>query len=430
MGVHTNFRIAALGAAAFAGLLAATAAPVRAQEVVFLSTQLRPIEEAQKVRGAILKGGPKTAYVTEEPAPFVVRARAEQQAGKVSASLYGAGHGEMAPLAGTLEPLDDVVAKLKDRGFPQGLVDAGKFGTGNVLMIPWMQASYVLVVNKQALPFLPAGANVEALTFDQLAQWGKAIQEKTGKRMLGFPAGPKGLMNRFLQGSLVPAYAASTVTEFRSAEAEKGWTDLKALWASVNPNSTSYDFMQEPLLAGDVWIAWDHVARVKEALTAAPNDYVVVPSPAGPKGRGAMVVLAGLSIPKGAPDRAGAVALIEHLTKPETQAITAAEVGFFPVVSAKLPGDLPPGVKLIADGLAKTQASKDLVNVLLPVGLGDKGGEFNKVYIDTFQRVVLKGEPVRAVLDSQAEALKAVIAASKAPCWAPDAASDGPCPVK
>ena len=59
------------------------------------------------------------------------------------------------------------------------------------------------------------------------------------------------------------------VTEFRSAEAEAMWTEFKALWATVNPNSTSYDFMQEPLLAGEVWIAWDHIARVKDALPAA-----------------------------------------------------------------------------------------------------------------------------------------------------------------
>lgn len=430
MNIRTGGRILAAAVVVAGAAVAAAPRPVAAQELVFLSTQLRPIEEAQKVRGAILKGGPKATYVVDEPSPFVVRARAEQQAGKVTASLYGAGHGEMSPLVGSLESLDDVAQKLAGRGFPQGLLDAGKFGTGTQLMIPWMQASYVLVINKQALPFMPAGANPETLTFEQLAAWGKAIQDKTGKRVVGFPAGPKGLMNRFLQGTLVPGYTGSMVTRFRSAEAEQAWTEFKALWASVNPNSTAYDFMQEPLMAGEVWIAWDHVARVKEALAAAPGDYLVVPSPAGPKGRGSMVVLAGLSIPKGAPDRAGAVALIEHLTKPETQIVTAAEVGFFPVVKATLPADLSPGVKLISEGLAKTAAAKDALSVLLPVGLGDKGGEFNKVYVDTFQRIVLKGEPVRAVLDAQAEALKTVIAASKAPCWAPDKASDGPCPVE
>ena len=77
--------------------------------------------------------------------------------------------------------------------------------------------------------------------------------------------------------------------------------------------------MQEPLLGGEVWIAWDHIARVKEALAAMPDKFLVVPPPAGPKGRAYMPVIAGLGIAKGAPNRAGAVALIEHLTKPATQ---------------------------------------------------------------------------------------------------------------
>ena len=59
---------------------------------------------------------------------------------------------------------------------------------------------------------------------------------------------------------------------------------LKALWQTVNPNSANYDFMQEPLQGGEVWLAFDHVARLKEALLAKPDDFVTFPAPAGPKG--------------------------------------------------------------------------------------------------------------------------------------------------
>ncbi len=81
---------------------------------MFLSTQLRPIEEAQKVRDVILKGAPKTTYVTEEPPQLTVRMKAEQDAGKHTVSLVGALHGELQPLVpmGALEPIDDVAAKL------------------------------------------------------------------------------------------------------------------------------------------------------------------------------------------------------------------------------------------------------------------------------------------------------------------------------
>jgi multiple sugar transport system substrate-binding protein len=426
-----QFAIVLAGSLAAALLSSAVATPASAEDLVFLSTQLRPIEEAQKVRDMVLKGAPKTTYVVDEPSPFAVRVKAEVEANKHTIGVMGALHGELQPLApmGALDAIDDVAAKVANRGIPAGLMSLGKLGGDKQLYIPWMQATYVLVVKKDALPYLPAGADVNALTYDQLSAWGKAIADKTGQRRLGFPAGPKGLFPRFLQGNLYPSYTASMVSEFRSADAEKMWTDFKALWASVNPNASSYDFMQEPLQAGEVWIAWDHIARVKEALTAEPDSYLVVPPPAGPKGRAYMPVVAGLAIAKGAPDRASAVALIEHLTKPETQLLVARELGFFPVVDAKLPPDLSPGVKLLADGIAKTQGAKDALVALLPVGLGDKGGEFNKVFLDTFQRIVQRNEPVRATLDAQAEVMRGIIGATKAPCWAPDKASTGPCPV-
>lgn len=419
----------ALVAMAAGAMLAAPAA--KAQDLVFLSTQLRPIDEAQKVREVLLKGAPKTTYVVEEPPQFAVRMKAEQAAGKRTISLMGALHGELQPLApaGALDPIDDVAARLGGSGIPAGLMELGKLGSQTQQYIPWMQATYVLVIDRKALPFLPAGADVNALTYEQLAAWGKAIQDKTGQRRVGFPAGPKGLFARFVQGNLVPSYTGSMVTEFRSPEAEKGWSDFKAVWATVNPNANNYNFMQEPLMAGEVWIAWDHIARVKDALTAQPDQYLVVPPPAGAKGRAYMPVVAGLSIAKDAPNRAQAAAVIEHLLKPATQLATAVEVGFFPVVDAPLPANLPAGVKLLADGIAKTQGAKDAIVALLPVGLGDKGGEFNKVYFDAFQRIVLRGEPIRAVLDAEAGNLRNLMTQTGAPCWAPDKPSQGACPV-
>lgn len=417
---------------ASAGALLLTANLAAAQDVNFLSTQLRPVEEAQKVRQVLLKGVPgKVSYLVEEPPQFDVRMKAEGKAGKRTISLAGALHGELQPLvtSGDIEPIDDIAAKLADRGIPQGLMELGKLGTGKQVYIPWMQATYIMVARKEALASLPAGADVNALTYDQLEAWGKALTEKTGKRLIGFPAGPKGLMPRFYQGYLYPSFTGGVVTPFRSAEAEAMWGKFKNLWRYVNPNSTSYDFMQEPLMAGEVWVAFDHVARVKDALVQEPDKYVTFPAPAGPKGRGYMPVIAGLAIPKGAPDRAGAAAVIEHLSKPETQVKTAAEVGFFPVVKADLPADLSPGIKLIAEGVAKTQGAKDALPALLPIGLGDKGGEFNKVFSDSFQRIVLRGENPRAVLDAQAAVLKGLMETTKAPCWAPDKPSEGACPV-
>ena len=420
-----------------AALLSAIAAAARAADLVFLSTQLRPIEEAQKMRNLILKDFPrKVDYVTEQPAQLPVRIKAEQQGGAHTIEVVGALHGELAPLVplNALAPLDEFAGKLKDRGIPEQLMTLGKAvwpaGIVRQIYIPWMQASYIMVANKEALPYLPAGANIDALSYDQLAAWASAVQEKTGKRLLGFPAGPQGLMHRFFEGFLYPSYTGGVVVPFRSEAAEVMWTQFASLWKSVNPNSTSYNFMQEPLLSGDVWIAFDHIARVLDALRQKPDEFVAFPAPAGPKGRGYMPVLAGLAVVKGAPDPNGAIALIDYLARPETQIATARSVGFFPVVKADLPPDLDPGIKLGAGAIEKTQSAKDALTALLPIGLGQRGGEFDKVFMDTFQLVVLRGQKPRAVLDRQAETLRRLMTETGAPCWLPDPPSTGPCQVQ
>lgn len=188
--------------------------------------------------------------------------------------------------------------------------------------------------------------------------------------------------------------------------------------------------MQEPLLSEEVWVAWDHLARLKEAVSSNPDQYVVFPAPAGPKGRGYMPVVAGLAIPQGAPNEAGARTVIEHLIQPDIQLTAAEKVGFFPTVDAKLPETIDPGIALLARGVDATQNAKDAIVSLLPVGLGDKGGEFNKVYMDTFQRIVIRNEPIDQVLNEQAATLSKIMTVTKAPCWAPDKASDGACPVE
>ncbi len=143
---------------------------------------------------------------------------------------------------------------------------------------------------------------------------------------------------------------------FKSPEAVQMWTDFKDIWSVVNPQSTSYANVAEPLQSEEIWIGWDHVAGQLDALNNRPNDFVTFPAPAGPKGRGYMPVLAGLAIPKGAPNQAGAEQLIDYLTQPPQQTTTAQQVGFFPATNVMVPTDLPPGVKLEASAIRKRPA--------------------------------------------------------------------------
>jgi multiple sugar transport system substrate-binding protein len=413
-----------------AGQPAASAGPL-----IFFSSQFKPVEEQEKMRQVILKDAPvQTEYIPEDPGPFNDRLIAEQKAGRVTVSLVGGLHGDFAPFvqADQMEDLSALMGKLGDRGFPATFVELSHMGTKDkTYYVPWMQATYVLAVNKKALQYLPQGADVNALTYAQLREWGANIQQGTGQRRLGFPGGPKGLIHRFFQGYLYPSYTGSAgVVGFKSPEAIQMWQEFKAIWEVSNPQSANYEFMQEPLLSEEVWVAWDHTARLINAAKEKPNDLVLVPAPAGPKGRGFMPVIAGLGIPKGAPNRAGAEQMIEYMTQPKQQVATLRELAFFPATSAQVSEDLSPGIRLEADAVAKQAAAKDALPSLLPIGLGGKGGEFNKVYLDTFSLIVLRNGSVQQVLDEQGKILQGIMDETKAGCWPPDPPSDGPCKVR
>ena len=136
------------------------------------------------------------------------------------------------------------------------------------------------------------------------------------------------------------------------------------------------------------------------------------------------------AIPKGAPNRAGAEQLIDYLTQPQQQANTALQLAFFPVTNAQVPAEQSAGIKLESDAVTKQSTAKDAKPSLLPIGLGAKNGDYNTVYLDTFQRIVLKNEDAQTTLNNEAQTLQGIINDAKAGCWAPDPPSDGPCQVK
>jgi len=414
------------------GLLVTIADAAQTERLIFLSTQLRPIEEAQKMRNLILKDfSQEVDYITEPPQRFPMRVEAARRTGMHTLDVVGALHGELQQLVplDALVPLDDLAGKLTTRGIPSPLLTLGKFGTAHQLYIPWMQASFVMVANKRALPYLPSGADINALSYDQLATWASTLQQQTGKRLLGFPAGPQGLMHRFFEGFLYPSYTGGVVVPFRSEAAEAMWTQFASLWRSVNPSSTGYNFMGQPLLSGDVWIGFDHIARLLDALREKPGEFVAFPAPAGPEGRAYMTVLAGLGVMKGTSDVGKAMALIDYLTQPATQIVTARAVGFFPVVNANLPPDLDPGLKMGAAAIASMQSSNDALPVLPPSGFGPRDAEFDKVFLDTFQLIILRGQKPHAVLDREAERLNRLMTEAGVPCWRPDPPGTGACQV-
>ena len=408
-----------------------TPVPVDYGKVTFISTQCVPVEEAEKMRGVILRDFPgQVDFVPADYATFEDTVLAEVKAGKGKIDVIGALHGQYPTLlaAGALQDLSHLVDMARERGIPDAFIELGKLGTDKQYFIPWMQATYIAAANKKALDYLPAGADPENLTWEQFRDWAKNIYEATGEKKLGFPV--NGLLHRFLEGYIYPSYTGGMVTTFKSPEAVEMWNFVKDMWQYVHPESMSYEFMQEPLMSEEVWLAWDHTARLINAFKERPDDFMALPAPSGPKGKGFMPVVVGLAMPVTAPNQKGGEALIEYLTRPEIQITTLREVGFFPMIKVEFPGYVAKGIRLQGEAVSKQAAASDAIPAMLPVGLGPRSGEINKIYRDTFTRIVINGEDIETVLAAEAEVLQTLLNETGAPCWPPDPPSEGACQVK
>lgn len=156
MRLHFNLS-GALTAAAIA--LTGTAAQA---DVLFWSTQARPVEEAQAMRDQVLgDSGQAVDYQPNETGPWLTRLNAEITAGSGSIGVLGSLHGDFSAMdPENLVDLGDMGVSASSETFN----NLAKLGTGSLQYIPWMQASYIMAANKEALPYLPDGADIDALT--------------------------------------------------------------------------------------------------------------------------------------------------------------------------------------------------------------------------------------------------------------------------
>lgn len=391
-------------------------------EITWISTQLEPIVEAEWVRNVLLppfteETGIEVTFIGSELTPFILHIMAEWEAREGVLGVLGGLYGCLEPVMPALKDLSEKLAEIKalgDRTFTPAFLELG-IENGVQFTIPWMQATYLLVINRKALDYVPEGVDIWALSYDELLAWSRNIYEATGERKLGIPAGPGGLLHRFVHGYLYPSFTGFQIVKFDSPAAVGMWEFMIELWGYVHPAAPVWSHMDTPLLAEEVWIAWDHTARMKHAIVERPDDFIAIPSPAGPVGRGAITILAGLSIPKTSPNPAAAASLIEYLTRPATQIAILEGVGFFPVVEEAV-GAIPPGpLAILAEGVIAQAAAPDLIVSFIPGGLGVRAGEAWKVFRDTFYAIVLRGEPIIEVLLEQGLILREIYLDTMAP---------------
>ena len=78
------------------------------------------------------------------------------------------------------------------------------------LPLAWMQASYIMGANKAALPYLPHGADINALNFNELAIWANTISRRPASACSGF-RGTASVYAPFFEVFLFPFYTGGVV---------------------------------------------------------------------------------------------------------------------------------------------------------------------------------------------------------------------------
>lgn len=398
-------------------------------KVNFGSTQMTPAAEREfmiRLLGDFSKSsGTEVEFLNFEYTDLLSRVEAEQKAGKVVLNLIADLQSGLYTMGsnGLLADLSNV--KFSNKTFVQTFEKYTYVGKEKVFF-PWLQATYAMAINKKAFDYLPKGLTqqdvmnaTEKWTYDALLEWAKNMQEKTKQPQLGFPLGPKGLWHRFLHGYIYPSYTGAQAVKFDSIKAVEMWNYLRELFKYVHPACTTWDNMDQPLLRGEVMIAWDHTARIKQAIIEKPNDFVVAPVPRGPMGRGYIIVLVGLSIPKNA-DMNEPLKVLDFLTSPKAQIAILENVGFFPVVQ-EATGQIPEGaLKVLAQGVVNQSSASDSIVSFIP-GLGAKGGEFNETYRMAFTRIVFNKEDPAKVVGELGEKIRQLFKEVGAPLPEPDA---------
>lgn len=399
---------------------------IGAEKLILLSTQFNPVDELQYINEKVLAGftketGINVDFVPANYADFVNRLLAEAKTGKVVTNTIAELHGGFDYLASenVLEDLTNM-SKLPKRTFLKTFANYSKI-RGITAYVPWTQATFVVAINKEALKYLPAGLTQEDVlngsikwSYNALLKWAENLKKAKGAPMLGFPIAPGGLFHRFLHGYIYPSYTKTQAKAFAGQDAINLWKYLVKLNDYVHPASTTWSNMSEPLLKGEVLIGWDHTARLASALKTKPNDFVVAPAPVGPKGRGYILVIAGLGIPKNAPNKEDSWKLIEYLTRPSTQALILQGTGFFPTVKEASGEITDPGLQVLSSGVTRQASASFGIPTLIP-SLGGLGGEFNNIYRMAYERIVLRKEAPEKVLPELGKRLEEIFKEANVP---------------
>lgn len=366
-----------------------------AEQEFVINEILKPFEEANDV---------KVVFQIVEDDPLLERAQVQKDTGNVTTDIVIAYCQRMPEWveAGYVEDLTDVVATWDDRTFSKGF-DSMTIFDGKRYFVPIGADVYLLAANKKALAYLPEGADVQDLTWEQVVDWSIAMAEGEGEgkhAVTGVPQ--KALIYQY--GGVILSYGGP-FPQINSPEALQAWELLVNMKDAYTPTVMTYDSPIEPMKRGEAWLTIAHNANVGDIYNSNPAQFVIAPAPKGPAGIGSVAGTSGFAIMKGAPNKEMAIKLIEYMSRPDIQLkIAKGAGGFIPPVDESL--------ELLGDTVQDEVIRKSLhvmnngVLSFIPPIYGPNWGSVKLVYDEAFKKLVMEDGAVdKAYLDKAQETI-------------------------
>ncbi len=186
--------------------------------------------------------------------------------------------------------------------------------------VPVSSDAYLTVANKKALAFLPEGANVDDLTWEQFAEWAYNIKNgANGNIGVGtktmFPS-QAGYNLIYIMGGMGLAYGADFV-DVDSENMKQAYElmlqmAIDEVFVNEQKNySTAVDKMKDET----AWLSFQHMTQAGEILKYKPDNFVIAAPPKGDAGRGSIIGAWGLGVLDGAPNKATALKFIDYMTR-------------------------------------------------------------------------------------------------------------------
>ena len=389
--------------------------PVGTQTLVFSSRLFSPPREQEYFINEVIKPFEEEHGVTVnfqiiDDQTLLDRAKVQQETGHVTTDIVVAHNSRMPEWieAGWVEDLTDLVASWDDRTFMDAF-SADTNSDGSQYFLPVGADVYLLLANNKALPYLPEGADLDALTWEQYAEWAVNIAEGEGEGKVCITGIPmKSWIYMFGGTGLSYGAGFPDANSEGAAAAWKVWETIGKADGFV-PTVMNVESCVDPMMREESWLTVFHNARAGQVFASNETQFTLAPAPIGPEGIGTIAGVSGYGIMKGSANYDLAVQFLEYLTRPEVQVdIAKGTGGFIPPVQEAI--DYL-GNEAIDEVINKAVLVLDQGVVSgVPAGNYQDWGAVKQCLDDVFEDTILPGEDVdQARLDAAQECIDGLL---------------------